>query len=62
VSEARALIDAGRYAAARATAQRALFADPRRMAARTLWAEAQTRLDEMQSQPFDDRPRPRRFF
>ena len=62
VSEARALIDAGRYAAARATAQRALFADPRRMAARTLWAEAQTRLDEMQSQPFDSRPRPRRSF
>jgi hypothetical protein len=45
VSTARALIDAGRFSEARATAQRAIGVDKARMAARTLWAEAQTRLD-----------------
>ena len=46
VSDARALIVAGRYGEARAKAQRAIFVDPTRISARSLWAEAQTRLDE----------------
>jgi hypothetical protein len=45
VAAARASIDAGRFDDARLHAQRAIHVDPRRMSARTLWAEAQTRLD-----------------
>jgi hypothetical protein len=45
VSAARMLIDAGRWDEARSKAQRALHVDPRRMAARSLWAEAQTKID-----------------
>jgi len=56
VSDARALIDAGRYGEARARAQRAIFVDPRRMAARTLWAEAQTKLDQSSPSAFARRP------
>jgi hypothetical protein len=62
VRDARTLIDAGRYSEARAKAQRALYVDPRRMAARNLWAEAQTRLDETQSQPSASQSRPRSLF
>jgi hypothetical protein len=62
VRDARTLIDAGRYSEARAKAQRALHVDPRRMAARNLWAEAQTRLDETQSLPFASQSRPRALF
>jgi len=56
VSDARALIDAGRYGEARARAQRAIFVDPRRMAARTLWVEAQTKLDQSSPSAFATRP------
>ena len=45
IRAARASIDAGRYEAGRWQAQRAIQVDPRRMAARSLWAEAQTRID-----------------
>ncbi|MGE5739182.1 MAG: hypothetical protein ACM34F_09840 [Betaproteobacteria bacterium] len=62
VRDARTLIDAGRYSEARAKAQRALHVDPRRMAARNLWAEAQTRLDETQSLPSASQSRPRALF
>ena len=56
VSAARALIDAGRYGEARMKAQRAIYVDPRRLSARALWAEAQTRLDQMSASAF---PSPR---
>ena len=56
VGAARALIDAGRYVEARMKAQRAILVDPRRLSARALWAEAQTRLDQMSASAF---PSPR---
>ena len=58
IRAARASIDAGRYEAGRSQAQRAIQVDPRRMAARSLWAEAQTRIDAW-DQPVRSRMPPR---
>jgi hypothetical protein len=55
VSAARALIDAGRYGEARMKAQRAIYVDPRRLSARALWAEAQTRLDQTSASAYPSR-------